>query len=350
MCLVMALCFTACQNGGLDRKTGSLRISAFAYEGQVVSRATADGYTDFANTYGATSSTPVVMSLWAVSTDGTPFENTASYNGSVWNSYCRLEPGRYDFYSYLPTSIKADDGVGVTLAPTSSPATLTFSNVPAVCGKDLLVSAGIPSGDNATTDNPYDQQISDSEGQTVTFRMEHVLAKLSLSFSNPTGKAFTDMRKIVVKEVQVLSAKSDSKHNVTCTMNKTGSITYNWVSADLVPPGHFAMKNDTEFEIASGKKVNGYLVEAEATAPFGACYLVPFTGKTIKIRAIYDVYAHDGSLIRADEISVNTNLTVTNTTTIDAGKEYKVNVKIIPDYLYVLADIDAGTSLEIKTE
>ncbi|MBR2882608.1 MAG: hypothetical protein IKB96_09825, partial [Prevotella sp.] len=72
--------------------------------------------------------------------------------------------------------------------------------------------------------------------------------------------------------------------------------------------------------------------------------------ETIKIRAIYDVYAHDGSLIRKDEKSVNNNLKITNSIAVDAAKEYKINVKIIPDYLYMLADVDAGTSLEIKTK
>ncbi|MEE0690143.1 MAG: hypothetical protein UCJ13_04835, partial [Bacteroidaceae bacterium] len=103
----MIICLAACQNEGLDRKKGSIRVSAFAYEGQVVSRAADDVYTNFAETYGATSSSPVVMPFWAV-LGANSYKFEASYNGEGWSSYCHLEPDTYNFYSYLPKSITAD--------------------------------------------------------------------------------------------------------------------------------------------------------------------------------------------------------------------------------------------------
>ncbi len=342
----------ACSNEH-DDNIGSLRINAFAYERPTVTRA-ADGYMDFQNVYNATPETPATMVFWVCMGTTYKVENTASYNGTDWSTNCHLEANSnpYDFYSYMPGSIVTNHpDVTASLTSTTDPATITFSNIPAVIGEDLIISEATTSGGNAATaDNPYDQRITSAEGQSVTFRMQHVLAKLSLSFSNPAGKSFSDMRKIVVREVQVLPATSSYRYNVTCTMNKTDSITYDWKTADPVTPDYFAITNDKECNIAEGKTANGYLVKTEATEPFGSCYLVPFTGETIKIRAIYDVYAHDGSLIRENEISVNNNLKITNSTAVDAAKEYKINVKIIPDYLYMLADVDAGTSLEIKTE
>lgn len=340
----------ACSNEH-DDNIGSLRINAFAYERPSITRA-AKGYMDFQNVYNATPETPATMVFWVCMGTTYKVENTASYNGTAWSTNCHLEANSnpYDFYSYMPGSIATNHpDVTATLTSTTDPATITFSNIPAVIGEDLIISEATTSG-KSETPNPYDQIITSAEGQSVTFRMQHVLAKLSFSFSNPAGKSFSDMRKIVVKEVQVLPATSSYRYNVTCTMNKTSAIEYNWETASAVTPDYFAITNDKEFNIAEGKPANGYLVNTEATEPFGSCYLVPFTGETIKIRAIYDVYAHDGSLLREDEISVNNNLKVTNLTTVDAGKEYKINVKIIPDYLYMLADVDAGTSLEIKTE
>lgn len=335
-----------------DDNIGSLRINAFAYERPTVTRA-ADGYMDFQNVYNATPETPATMVFWVCMGTTYKVENTASYNGTDWSTNCHLEGNTkpYDFYSYMPGSIVTNHpDVTASLTSTTDPATITFSNIPAVIGEDLIISEATTSGGNAATaDNPYDQKITSEEGQSVTFRMQHVLAKLSLSFSNPAGKSFSDMRKIVVREVQVLPATSSYRYNVTCTMNKTAAIKYDWEPGDNVTPDYFAIINSTESTIA-GTSVEGYLVEQEATKPFGSCYLVPFTGETIKIRAIYDVYAHDGSLIRENEISVNNNLKITNSTAVDAAKEYKINVKIIPDYLYMLADVDAGTSLEIKTE
>lgn len=336
----------ACSNEH-DDNIGSLRINAFAYERPTVTRA-ANGYMDFQNVYNATPETPATMVFWVCMGTTYKVENTASYNGTDWSTNCHLEANSnpYDFYSYMPGSIP---NVTASLTSTTDPATITFSNIPAVIGEDLIISEATTSGN--AEDNPYDQIITSAEGQSVTFRMQHVLAKLSFSFSNPTGKSFTDMRKIVVREVQVLTPTSNNKYNVTCTMNKTSAITYNWETASHVTPDYFAITNHKKSMIAgSSVEVEGYLVEQEATKPFGSCYLVPFTGETIKIRAIYDVYAHDGSLIRKDEFSVNNNLKITNSTKVDAAKEYKINVKIIPDYLYMLADIDAGTSLEIKTE
>lgn len=340
----MIICLAACQNEGLDRKTGSIRVSAFAYEGQVVSRATADGYTDFANTYGATSSSPVVMPFWANS-----FQFEASYNGTGWSSYCHLEPGTYNFYSYLPKSIIAD-GVGVTF--TSSPAKFTFSNVPAVLGKDLLVSVATTSGNSGTTD-PYDQVIDGSEKQPLTFRMDHVLAKLTFSFTNPTGKSFSDLRQIVIKAVEV-KTKWSPRWNIVCTMGN--SLSYNIKPSDGEPVSHTIKNNSSQPTI--GESVTGYLVEQKAynesaSTPFGSCYLVPNNGYQVAIRATYDVYDKNGTLIRADEKAVNNSLVITrkntsgNYNSIEGGKEYKVDVKIIPDYLYVLGDDDAGNALQI---
>lgn len=346
------LAFTAslssCSSDEKDDGMGTLRVSAFAYERPSITRA-ANGYMDFQNVYNASSTDPVSMVYWACL--GTSFtkEGTAQFNGSTWTTNCHLEANSnpYDFYSYMPGSIP---DVTATLASATDPATITFSNIPAVIGEDLIISEATTSGGNAATeDNPYDQIITSEEEQSVTFRMQHVLAKLSFSFSNPTDKSFSDMRKIVVKKVQVVPPTSDSKHDVVCTMKKEEAITYTWTPQ---PPGlttDFFINDDTEFDITEDKKAKGYLVKTEATEPFGSCYLVPFTGETIKIRAIYDVYTHDGSLLRENEISVNNNLKVTNLTTVDAGKEYKINVNIIPDYLYMLSDVDAGTSLEIKT-
>ena len=340
----------ACSNEH-DDNIGSLRINAFAYERPTVTRA-ADGYMDFQNVYNATPETPATMVFWVCMGTTYKVENTASYNGTDWSTNCHLEANSnpYDFYSYMPGSIVTNHpDVTASLTSTTDPATITFSNIPAVIGEDLIISEATTSG-NLETTNPYDQIITSAEGQAVTFRMQHVLAKLSFSFSNPAGKSFSDMRKIVVKKVQVVPPTSDSKHDVVCTMKKEGAITYTWTPQTPGLTTDFFINDDTEFDITEDKKANGYLVKTEATEPFGSCYLVPFTGETIKIRAIYDVYAHDGSLIRKDEISVNNNLKITNSTAVDAAKEYKINVKIIPDYLYMLADVDAGTSLEIKTE
>ena len=351
ICIGMIICLAACQNEGLDRKTGSLRVSAFAYEGQVVSRA-ADGYTDFANTYGATSSTPVVMPFWAVS-GANSFNFEASYNGTGWSSYCHLEQGTYNFYSYLPKSITAD-GVDVTFtngSPATS-ATLTFSNVPAVLGKDLLVSVATTSDKSGTTD-PYDQEINGSDNQPLTFRMDHVLAKLTFSFTNPTGKSFSDLRRIVIKEVEVKTTWSQ-RWNIVCTMDN--SLSYNIEYSDGEPVSHTIENNSSQ--TINEKSVSGYLVEQKAynesaSTPFGSCYLVPNKDHAVAIRATYDVYDKNGTLIRAGEKAVNNSLVITRKNTsgndnpIEAGTEYKVNVQVIPDYLYVLGDDDAGNALQI---
>ena len=358
ICIGMIICLAACQNEGLDRKKGSIRVSAFAYEGQVVSRATADGYTDFANTYGATSSTPVVMPFWAVSGDNS-FKFEASYNGTGWSSYCHLEQGTYNFYSYLPKSITAD-GVDVTFTngspATDTPAKFTFSNVPAVLGKDLLVSVATTSDNSGTTD-PYDQEINGSDNQPLTFRMDHVLAKLTFSFTNPTGKSFSDLRRIVIKAVEVKTAWRP-RWNIVCTMGN--SLSYQITEGSGSPVTHTIENNSSQ--TINGKPVTGYLVEQKAynesaSTSFGSCYLVPNEvpndGHAVAIRATYDVYDKNGTLIRENEIAVNNSLVITRKNTsgnynpIEAGTEYKVNVQVIPDYLYVLGDDDAGNALQI---
>lgn len=339
---------SSCTNEDNDSGMASLRVSAFAYERPSVTRA-ATGYEDFASVYSATPETPLAMNYWICL--GTTFQvsQTATYNGSTWTSYCNLESSAtpYEFYSFMPGSIITNHGVSATLNSSVSPAVMTFTGIPAVIGEDVIISEAVTSGKTETA-NPFDQEITSASDQAVTFRMQHVLAKLSFSFSNPTEKSFSDMRKIVVKKVQVVPPTSDSKHDVVCTMKKEEAISYTWTPQPGLTTDFF-INDDTKFDITEDKKATGYLVEEVADKAFGSCYLVPFDGGTIKIRAFYDVYTHDGSLLREDEISVNNNLKVTNSTPVEAGKEYKINVKIIPDYLYMLSDVDAGTSLEIKT-
>ncbi len=353
----MIICLAACQNEGLDRKKGSIRVSAFAYEGQVVSRAADDVYTNFANTYGATSSNPVVMPFWAVS-GANSYKFEASYNGTGWSSYCHLEPDTYNFYSYLPKSITAD-GVDVTFTNGSSatpatPAKFTFSNVPAVLGKDLLVSVATTSGNSRTTDNPYDQVIDGSEQQLLTFRMDHVLAKLTFSFTNPTGKSFSDLRQIVIKTVEVKTDWSP-RWNILCSMGNP--LSYGITEGSSSEAVNYSITNNSSQQIGE-ETVEGYLVEQKpynqsASTAFGSCYLVPNAGHKVAIKATYDVYDKNGTLIRAGEKAVNNNLVITRKNTsgnynpIEAGTEYKVNVKVIPDYLYVLGDDDAGNALQI---
>lgn len=356
-CLLALLLLASCQDDAMERSTGSLRVSAFAYEGPVVSRAS---YTDFSNIYGATPANPLQMSFWATYA-GFSKRSDSSFDGTQWSTSCRLEPATYDFYSYLPKSIESE-GVTVTLDNTVSPATMTFANVPAVMRADILISASTPSGEsgngNAGTEasvNPYDQKIDNSEGQIVTFRMDHVLAKLSFSFSNPTGKAFTDLRQIVVREVQVIPNTWAPRWNLVCTLNKGTAISYAatgiWDGSTI----DYYIYNTTPITMG-GTTVEGYLVEQKAygesaSEVFGSCYVVPNDAHEIAIRVIYDVYDKTGQLIRANEIVVNNQLKVTKTDAdpILAGTEYKIDVKIIPDYLFMLADVDAGNSLEIQT-
>lgn len=337
---------SSCTNEDNDSGMASLHVSAFAYERPSVTRA-ATGYEDFASVYSATPETPLAMNYWICL--GTTFQvsQTATYNGSTWTSYCNLESSAtpYEFYSFMPGSIITNHGVSATLNSSVSPAVMTFTGIPAVIGEDVIISEAVTSGKTETT-NPFDQEITSASDQAVTFRMQHVLAKVSFSFSNPTGKSFTDMRKIVVRRLELYPETNGSKHDVACTMGQT--ITYAWTPQTPGPTDNYFINDDTEFTI-NGKQAYGYLVEQSATKAYCSCYMVPFDNNNIKIRVVYDVYASDGTLIRDNEISVNNNLTISNTSKVVAGKEYKINVNIIPDYLYMLSDVDAGTSLEIKT-
>lgn len=358
MALAAVCCLAACQNEDTMSGTGSLRVSAFAYEGEVVSRA----YTDFSNVFGATDANPLVMPLWARMGDAI-FDETASYNGTSWSTACRLEPGVYDFYSYLPQSIE-NEGMTVAFDKSTDPVTITFSGVPVVSDTDILLSASTPSGESghgdAGTDavvNPYDQKIDNSDGQIVTFRMDHVLAKLSFSFSNPTGKAFTDLRQIVIREVRVHTYWAPL-WTIVCSMNKTAPVSYEYTDDWGASPVIHSIRNTTDVTMG-GTTVQGYLVEQKAYSEsasevFGSCYVVPQpSGNSIHIKAIYDVYDQYGVLIRDNEQVINSALVVVPETSpgvyapIEAGKEYKVDVKIIPDYLFVLGDDDAGNSLQI---
>ena len=182
--------------------------------------------------------------------------------------------------------------------------------------------------------------------------MDHVLAKLTFSFTNPTEKPFSDLRRIVIKAVELKTAWSQ-RWNIVCTMGN--SLSYNIEYSDGEPVSHTIENNSSQ--TINGKPVTGYLVEQKAynesaSTPFGSCYLVPNDGHAVAIRATYDVYDKNGTLIRADEKAVNNSLAITLKNTlgynpIEAGTEYKVNVQVIPDYLYVLGDDDAGNALQI---
>ena len=150
---------------------------------------------------------------------------------------------------------------------------------------------------------------------------------------------YNQLRDIRIKEVE-LFFESAPTYTATITYTNT-SYSVAWPSGDTS-----AKTTVTAFSTTNPTNLTN------AATAHGHCYIVPDQDITnLKMTVTYDVYDKQQQLVRENETATNKVVVKVNSTTktkLEAGKNYKLNIQIIPTYLYVLSDNDEISVLVIS--
>lgn len=286
--------------------------------------------------YGSTVSGSTSMGVFV---SGMQNESTVTYNGSSWESSLKLDPARYNIYSYIPKRN------GVTLRGN----VITFTNVPFIMAEEILLSSGAVAETVAKNDTPTDKTGSlvkneysinvESHEDTknyVTFMMDRVMAKVILNFK--VHENYSKIRTIKIKEVTLKPAAGNYQSvNIACTMNDGSEISYSR------SPGS-AVDNIVSFSITDDRLV----LDNTSAKRAGVFYSVPGVQNNVVMTVKYDVYDKAGTSVRENQTVTNSSIKLIGSGTLERAKEYTLNVNIMPTYLYSLSDTDKESVMLVQ--
>lgn len=336
------------------REDGKVRVNVGVEANnivEVVTRASSDYSALTANYDGWT------MGIYAVGNNTTEQGSaTYSYSGSTgsWTSNLWVKPNyTYDFYAYMPQSSEAT----VSLNQNK----LVFLRQSPFAETDLLVSNQI-----VTKEILPSSTSSTNEANTISLKMNHLLSKLKIQFQLPDGK-YDDLRKIEITKVTLGSDIEKSKnYNIICDYSGAMACTFEAAAANA------SEKASVDFVYAgSGESIlGGKALTLSATSPgptlydfnsTGDIYIIPDVinnnNMHLKMTITYNVFTKDSDTenyveTRHQVSATNSNLVVYKNNgavgTIEASKVYTLTVKIVPSYLYVLADDDQSSSIVLQ--
>lgn len=330
---------------------------------EVTTRATA-GYEDF---------TGEIYNGWVMgvlaNTNGVTDMGTATYSWSgsegTWASDLWLGPSAYSFYAYIPY----DKDASVGLEDASSQPKLVFKGRSPFVTKDLLVSVGANNKDQSVSTGSYTATVSQTGTNQVNFRMNHILAKLVLKFQLPTDNQYYDnLRKIEITSVTLGSDVDNSRsYDITCDYSSTMTCSYAPAAANANEKASLTLAYDGKgTSILGGKALT---LSSTTPGPLlydfdgsnGEFFVIPDVvnknDKHLKLTITYNIFTKDSTT--GDYVETRHQVTATNSSlvvcrdngtekNIEAAKSYVLTVKVVPRYLYMLADIDQSNSIVLN--
>lgn len=312
--LLAALSLVACRMEEPDAGPCEVRLQLSAQDEVMVTRATdystLDGLDDF--------DADLFISNGSI-VNGT----TLSWNGSALSTNAlHLEAGSYWFYGLMPKT----DGASFNLANK----TLSATGIPGLSTDNAML---IRIDEEEHTDHTLDIA-QDQKNDTAYLKMDHLMAKVTPHFY--INAAYNDLRTIKVKKVE-FSIDNASKYTVSINYTNPVKPVVSWTSAST------EKLSLTAFE---------YTSDAPALTPdkqaIGQFFLCPAQSvENLKMRVTYDVYDKKGALTRENVTAENAILKLKNES-ITAGTNYKLNIQVVPTYLYILSDNDEESVLIVE--
>ena len=320
---LLTMTFASCNEDTFYDGPCKVRFVAEVQDEVSVTRAT-EGYTSFTPSsdfnaglyvsYGATAQ-PYTMS----------WDDNSKLSANLW-----LETGNYGFYGYAPQQY------GASFDNTNK--TLTIRDIPGLSDKDMLVIK--PCSTNIAPDD-----ISSGK-KTVSLQMDHLMAKITPYFY--INSEYNKLRDIHIKSVTFSLDVEDAKTFEANVVYKSYETTWSYKTANQT--------QSVALYSAPSDPISFLTTSSSSTVaqPYGQCYIVPSQNgqdiTNLKMTVTYDVYDKQQQLVRSNETATNkvvVKVGGTAQTTLEAGKNYKLNIQIIPTYLYVLSDNDESSVLVI---
>lgn len=312
--LLAALSLVACRMEEPDAGPCEVRLQLSAQDEVMVTRAT---YNSTLNDFDAFDADLFISNGSIV--NGT----TLSWDGSALSTNAlHLEAGSYWFYGLMPKT----DGASFDLANK----TLSATGIPGLSTDiAMLIRIDEDVHTNQTLNIAQDQKTA-----TASLKMDHLMAKVTPHFY--INAAYNDVRTIKVKKVE-FSIDNASKY--TASINYTNPVkpVVSWTSAST------ENLSLTAFEYTSDAPA--LTTDKQAIGQFFLCPAQSV--ENLKMSVTYDVYDKKGALTRENVRAENSILKLKNES-ITAGTNYKLNIQVVPTYLYILSDNDEESVLIIE--
>jgi hypothetical protein len=270
-----------------------------------------------------------------ISSDAVTYQGkTASTTTSL-----RVKPGAdYQVFGFMPSDANGTNGSS-SVTINSNTAILTIENLAPLSTDDVCVVIGVkgklaPNEKVVAGSFKYHAPENTEEGFGVSLLVDHLFAAMDFNLS--VDATYDAIRTIKLKKVVMKSTSAQKVTAViTLTMNNNG--TNPITNIEFTPSG----TAQDELILYQSENEQGTALDVTTPIEFTGFYGAGISslGSTLSIESTYDIYDKDGNLIDKDRKAVNNLATVL--TNITRGKKVKLNMKVIPTYLYVLSDSDA---------
>lgn len=256
-----------------------------------------------------------------------------SWNGSSLGCNILLEKGDYIFYSYIPER----QGTTLVNATDTEPAKLMFTGVPGLGNEDIMISHAA-----------VHKSVTNQSTVTVPMNLDHVMACVSPQFY--LDETYAAMRTIKIKAVEfaIFDGENISIPYYTATASYSGTDSHNitWGDDSAAPLTQWVKvydANTTSDTLQTTKNL---------ALALGNCYVSPRQSTAgLKMRVTYNVYDKSDQLLRENVQAVNAIKKLEDLAhdkTLTAGNNYKLYIKVVPSYLYVLSDNDESSVFVIN--
>ena len=282
-------------------------------------------------------SDPMSVKLFLADGNTTPIPSDILTYPTSTTTSLRVKPGAdYHVFGFLPSNANGTNG-NSSVAVNSNTATLTIENLAPLSTDDVCVVIGVK-GKLASNEKvvagsfKYHAPENTEEGFGVSLLVDHLFAAMDFNLS--VDATYDAIRTIKLKKVVMKSTGAQKVTAViTLTMNNNG--TNPITNIEFTPSG------TAQDELILYKSEQGTALDVTTPIEFTGFYGAGISslGSTLSIESTYDIYDKDGNLIDKDRKAVNNLATVLSNIT--RGKKVKLNMKVIPTYLYVLSDSDA---------
>lgn len=316
--LLAALSLVACRMEEPDAGPCEVRLQLSAQDEVMVTRATA--------TYNSTLAD--LGDFYAdlfISNGKIVNGTTLSWKSSALSTNAlHLEAGSYWFYGLMPKT----DGASFDL----DSKTLSATGIPGLSTDNaMLIRINEEEHSSHTLKIEQNQKTA-----TAYLKMDHLMAKVTPHFY--INKAYSDLRTIKVKKVE-FSIDNASKYKASINYTNPVEPVVSWTSASTED------LSLTAFENTSDAPAPALTTDIQAIGQFFLCPAQSV--ENLKMRVTYDVYDKKGDLTRKNVTAENAILKLKNES-ITAGTNYKLNIQVVPTYLYILSDNDEESVLIVE--
>ena len=322
--IIALLALVSCQKEESYTGPCDVRFRAYLQDEVTVSRAYTAMPTDYAD---------FTAGLFVSVADGSiaPISTTMTKQGEALTAALRLEEGEYYIYGYLPQA----DGAALTFDAADNKATMTIPNIAGLSTTDALV---IRKGEKLTI-------TTDDKTKIAPLLMDHLMAKVTPSFY--IDSEYAKMRSIRIKKVEF---------SIDGAMTYTANVTFDNAASPISWSSSWTPGTTSDMKVVTYQ--NDEPTEADTLTctkgeqTYGECYLCPAQSvENLQMTVTYDVYDTEGQLVRLDAEATNKMKIKVDGNTLaklEAGKNYPLNIRIVPTYLYVLSDNDEESVLTIN--